>query len=130
MNWNGFVALIIDVNPDYIHSQTNESNRVRMMAGKSPVVPDRSREEYVYHVHHIGQRSDSPFAIIPEYDHTGKSSAKVFHQGTSSDKDLHTPEFERQKESFWRAYIKEYDEAKCFVKIPYLNPKSKRKNGH
>lgn len=124
--WNGRPALIIDVNPEYISSATGICNRDLMKAGKAPVVPHREKEEFVFHIHHVGQRSSSPFAIIPEYDHNGKGLSAVFHQGTPNT-ELHGAEFEAMKMLFWKKYIDEYDKVKEFGKIPYLNPKKHSK---
>lgn len=125
--WEGRPALIIDVNPDYISSKTGKRNRDLMMEGKSPVVPDRNKEEYVFHVHHVGQHQSSPFAIIPEYDHNGKGLSAVFHQG-SPKTNLHGPEFEVLKANFWKNYIKEYDKVGRFAAIPFLNSTRRKDN--
>ena len=126
VSWFGRAALIIDVNPDYISGATGIRNRDLMKAGKAPVVPHRDKEEFVYHVHHVGQHSSSPFAIIPEYDHNGKEFSAYFHQGAPNT-DLHGPEFEAMKINFWKKYLDEYDKAGGFLKIPYLNSKYKNK---
>ena len=123
--WDGRPALIIDVNPDYISQKTGKRNRDLMKEGKAPVVPDRAKEEYVFHIHHVGQHWQSPFAIIPEYDHNGKNYSAYFHP-TKAKEDLHGPEFEAAKKTFWRCYIEKYDEAKSFRAIPYLNSKHNR----
>ena len=75
-----------------------------MLAGKAPHIPDRNKDEYIYHIHHVGQHATSPFAIIPEYDHNGIGLSSVFHQG-SSNSDLHGPEFELMKRTFWKNYV-------------------------
>ena len=123
--WNGRPALIIDVNPDYRSSLTGITNRELMLQGRPPVYPQRNKEEYLFHLHHIGQHSTSPFAIIPEFDHNSKASSSIFHQGIP-DKDLHDSEYEAQKRNFWRTYIEEYDKAEFYTKIPFLNSKHKK----
>lgn len=123
--WDGRPALIIDVNPDYISSKTKKRNRDLMQNGHAPVIPERNKEEFVFHIHHVGQTPVSPFAIIPEYDHNGKGYSSAFHQ-SSPGTDLHTPEFEAQKANFWRSYLEAYDKAGRFLAIPDLNPKHKK----
>lgn len=139
--WLGRHALIIDVNPDYIvpnskvptkikkkyenDPQKQFKNRDLMKEGFAPVVPQKTMDNYRFHIHHIGQKADSPFCIIPEYEHTSKDLSSIFHQGTP-DKNLDRPEFEVQKSSFWRQYILEYDEAGRYNNIPFINHKSKR----
>lgn len=125
VHWDGRACLIIDVNPDYVSSKTGISNRELMLAGKAPVVPDRNKEEFVYHVHHVGQNTSSPFAIIPEYDHNGKGYSAIFHHGAPN-ADLHGPEFEALKINFWRTYVEAYDKAGRFSAIPYENSKHKK----
>ena len=117
--WDGQRALIIDINPDYI-TKAGKQNRDLIKEGKAPHIPDREKDEYVYHIHHIGQHPNSPFAIIPEYDHNGANYSSVFHQVTPKE-NLHTREFEIQKEIFWKTYLEKYDEAGSFSKIEYTN---------
>lgn len=119
---DGKMGLIIDINPDYVSTKTGLSNRQMILNGDAPVVPDPIKEA-PYHIHHVGQHSTSPFAIIPEYDHN--SFDKILHPG-KPDKDLHGPDFELEKNSFWLSYLEAYDEAGVFWKIPYLNPKTGR----
>lgn len=139
--WNGRYALIIDVNPDYIvpdnmiperlkNRYKNEPkkqyrNRDLMAAGFAPVVPNKHKDQYLFHIHHIGQRPESPFCILPAYEHNSKELSSIFHQG-SSGIELHTAEFEAQKSSFWKEYIRQYDAAKEFNKIPYNSPRKTR----
>lgn len=125
--WDGRHALIIDVNPDYISTKTGIRNRDLMAAGKAPVVPQQDKEEFVFHVHHIGQHSSSPFAVLPSFDHNGKEMSAYFHQGTPNT-ELHGPEFEAMKINFWKRFLEEYDRANNrFVEIPYLNPRQRNK---
>lgn len=125
---NGRPILCIDVNPDYINTETGERNRERMKAGKPPCVPSKAKEEYVFHVHHVGQSASvhAPFAIIPMYDHNGRNFSSIFHQGTPVE-NLHGPEFEAEKVNLWKTLLEEYDKVGGkFTAIPYLNPIHKR----
>lgn len=123
--WNGRPALIIDINPEFISSD-GRSNRDLILANKSPVYINPDGEEVPYHVHHVGQKLQSPFAIIPDHDHNGEMYS-YFH-ADQPDGDLHDTNFHLAKCSFWKTYLEEYDAAgKVFWKIPYLNPK-KQKN--
>lgn len=125
VQWETGSALIIDINPDYYSKTEGKTNREIIASGGSPVVP--GNEGYRFHLHHIGQKPESPFAIIPEYDHNCAELYSVFHQGKVSKVDLHDKCYEEQKRLFWKTYIKYYDQCGSFVKIPYLNPKKKRK---
>jgi len=122
--WDGQPALIIDVNPDYI-TKDGERNRDRMKNGDPPHIPDSLKEEFVYDVHHIGQNSSSPFAIIPSYDHNGSNYSSYFHAGKPNT-NLHGLEFDAQRRTFWKNYIRVYDAAGEYKHIEYLNSRRKR----
>lgn len=125
VTWNGRHALIIDVIPEY-KGPDGISNSALMKQGKPPRVPKYDEEGYVYHLHHVGQHSTSPLAVIPEQDHNGPGLSSIFHPGRP-DKELHDAEFEVIKSLFWKTYIEKYEEAGSFKKIKYLNSKAKRK---
>lgn len=122
VEFDGKPALIVDINPDYRSSITGLTNRELMRAGKAPVVPNRDKEEYVFHLHHIGQHTTSPLATIPEYDHNSSEFSSYFHQGKPN-AELHDASFEAEKKNFWRTFLEEYDKAIEFRLIPYKNPK-------
>ncbi|MBE6579286.1 MAG: hypothetical protein E7651_05700 [Ruminococcaceae bacterium] len=126
VRWNGRPCLIIDVNPDYRCTIDNKTNRERMMAGEAPRVPQKNKEDRSFDLHHVGRNAASPFACIPDYDHNGSGFSSIFHQG-SHDKNLHDTVFAGDRKQFWQTYIEEYDKAGRFEKIPYLNPRAKRK---
>ena len=116
--------MIIDVNLDYYCISKDKTNREIISEGGSPVVPNN--ESYVYQIHHIGQKKDSPFAIIPENIHNGKNTYSFFHQGSEPDVDLHTKEFEIEKRLFWRNYVEQFDKYGGFRFVPFLNSKHKK----
>ena len=125
VKWETGSALIIDINPDYYSKTEGKTNREIIASGGAPVVPQN--EGYRFHLHHIGQKPESPFAIIPEHDHNGTEYYSIFHQGKASKENLHDKSYEEQKKLFWETYIKYYDQYGSFQKIPYLNSKHKRK---
>ena len=118
--WNGRGALIIDIKPDYVCKSLNMSNRELIKAGKTPRVP--GNEDVEYNVHHIGERSDSPFAIIPTSDHI--SHYKIFHPVKSEGIDRSN--FAIQKIAFWQKYLIEYDKTGVFRDIPSTSLRRKR----
>lgn len=122
ININGRPCLVIDCNPDYVSAKTGIRNRDLMKQGKPPVVPDRNKEEYTFHLHHVGQSGSpqAPFATIPAYDHNSKALSSALHPRSTSE-DLHGPEFEMQKKNFWRkleSLYNEYDNK--FDRIPNI----------
>ena len=124
VKWECGSAMIIDINPDYFSEADGKTNRQLIADGESPVVP--GSEQYKFHLHHIGQKKDSPLAIIPGYDHNDEKLYSIFHPGKTAKEDLHGKEFEKQKREFWATYMQKIDEYGGFKKIPYLNPKHKR----
>ena len=121
-NKSTMVGLCIDIKPEYYSVKHGKTNRQLIMAGNSPVVPND--EDRIYHLHHIGQREDSPFAILPSDIHLGSETNAIFHLSKSTDKDLHGSEFDEQRKRFWRLYLDAYDKAKGkFNKIPFYNHK-------
>lgn len=122
--WNGKAAMIIDINPEYYCERLQMTNRQLIEAGKAPVVPQN--DTFCYHLHHIGQKMTSPFAIIPEFDHNGKETYLIFHQGSSEAEDIHSKTYEMQKAAFWKTYLEKYDEYKGYLHIPYNNPKNRK----
>ena len=120
--WDGQPGLIVDIVPEYFSEIHGKTNRELILEGKSPVVAGEDDNFFlVWDIHHVGQRIDSPFAMIPSNIHNGAKTSKIFHQGKANDDDLHTKEFEWQKQLFWRNYLEEYDKAGSFSKIPFLN---------
>lgn len=125
---NGKPCLVVDVNPDFISTETGMSNRELMVTGQAPVFPSRDRQEYKWHVHHVGQttKGNFPICVIPEFDHNSSKLSAVFHPGSSAE-ELHTPEFDALRKNFWRGFLAEYDKAEGkFNAIPYLNHKQNR----
>ena len=123
--WNIRSALIIDVNPEYKNRKTGETNRERMLRGDPPYVP--GSETDVFQLHHIGQKPESPFAIIPQSEHNKEGNKAIFHPGKACAVDLHGQEFAEQKAMFWMSYIRLYDEYGSYRNIPFVNSKHKRK---
>lgn len=139
---NGQNVLAVDVNPDYLVPDNMVPDKVRkkykdepskqyrnrdlMAAGCAPVVPNKHKDQFIYHVHHIGQRPESPFCLLPEFQHNSKEYSSIFHQG-SIGVELHTPEFEARKAACWKELLHCYDAANGdFNKIPYNSPRKTR----
>lgn len=125
---NGKPCLVVDVNPDFISTATGQSNRELMAAGQAPVFPSRDRQEFEFHLHHVGQTSKGnfPICVIPRFDHNSPKFSAALHPGSSAE-ELHTPEFDALRKNFWRSFLAEYDKADGkFNAIPYLNHKQDR----
>lgn len=120
--WDGESYLIIDINPDYYCKRLGKTNRELVLSGRSPIVPGSDQD--TFRLHHVGQRRNSPLAIIPDSIHN-KEKYSVFHQG-AVDPNLHDDEFEERKRRFWAKYIELYDQHDSYRGIEYLNSKHKK----
>lgn len=121
VEWNGRSALIIDINPYYYCKHLKKTNRELILSGNSPVVP--GCDDNVFHLHHIGQKVESPFAVLPEAIHNGAETSKIFHQGKATVDDLHDSTFKAECALFWKTYLSEYDKYTKFSHIPFKNSK-------
>ncbi|MBQ3526983.1 MAG: helix-turn-helix domain-containing protein [Clostridia bacterium] len=119
VNWDNKPALIIDINPDYYCKRLGLTNRELINRGKSPVAATEGEPEF--HIHHIGQKEDSPFCIISKDEHSVHTN--TLHDNSSTDwrvaseADLHGPKFAAAKMKFWIKYLEEYDAAGKFSLI-------------
>jgi len=98
---NGRMALTQNIDWDFIGDiEDGRTNAQRVIDGLSPL--DQSGKPY--ELHHIGQMSDSPLAILTNLQH--KSNYSVLHANTGStasniDRNL----FAKQKQDFWKALL-------------------------
>ena len=131
VNWGFRRALIIDIKPNHFVSALGKTNRELIQDGKSPRVPEKDTVEY--HLHHIGQKADSPFAIIPGDIHIKQSN--VFHTSISkgiklgNEEDVHDSQFKAQKKVFWLRYLKEYDKIGTYDDIEHTRLTHKKNHG-
>lgn len=123
VDWYGNIALIIEVDLGYYSEKYKATNRELIIAGESPVVPNL---DVKYDLHHIGQRKDSPLAIIPSNIHNGHETYSIFHSGDSDD-NLHNAAFAIRKQQFWSIYVHLCDEYRRYENIPYVS-ENKRKH--
>lgn len=98
---NGRMALTQNIDWDFIGDiEDGRTNAQRVIDGLAPI--DQSGKPY--ELHHIGQMSDSPLAILTNLQH--KSNYSVLHANTGStasniDRNL----FAKQRQDFWKALL-------------------------
>lgn len=98
---NGRMALTQNIDWDFIGDiEDGRTNAQRVIDGLAPL--DQSGKPY--ELHHIGQMSDSPLAILTNLQH--KSNHSVLHANTGStasniDRNL----FAKQRQDFWKALL-------------------------
>ena len=103
MKVNGKNALVQQIDWDYVGDlEDGRTNAERVMAGLAPL--DKTGKPY--EIHHVGQKQDSPFAILTSDQH--KSNYKTIHKNTGqiiSDIDRNT--FAKEKRNFWMDLLKQ-----------------------
>lgn len=98
---NGRMALTQNIDWDFIGDiEDGRTNAQRVIDGLAPL----DQSEKPYELHHIGQMSDSPLAILTNLQH--KSNYSVLHANTGStasniDRNL----FAKQRQDFWKALL-------------------------
>ena len=98
---NGRMALTQNIDWDFIGNiEDGRTNAQRVIDGLSPL----DQLGMPYELHHIGQMSDSPLAILTNSQH--KSNYSVLHANTGStasniDRNL----FAKQRQDFWKALL-------------------------
>lgn len=111
-------CLIVEIDLDYVHE--GKTNRDIIKSNNSPY---DHLTDTIFHVHHIGQKEDSPFAIIPEKYHIGNHS--VFHQSRSYDVDR-SNNFLHQKRALFNEYLDYIKKYGTFDKIPTVKENNNR----
>ena len=74
-----------------------DTNLQRMLNGKPPLDP----QGLSYEVHHVGQKSDSVFAILTQSEHRGEGNFRALHENLRNSV-INRPEFNREKVEFWK----------------------------
>lgn len=101
---NGKFALTQSIDWDFIgDAKDGKTNAERVLNGLSPLGPDGK----AYELHHIGQATDSPLAILTYTDH--KKNYKIYHANTGSTLgDVnHGANWAKQRQEFWKALLDE-----------------------
>ncbi len=74
-NVNGKTALIRNIDLNYVDEITGKTNLELMQMGKSPLDPTGQK----YELHHIGQKIDSPLAILEKSEHVQNGNNSIWH---------------------------------------------------
>ena len=98
---NGRMALTQNIDWDFIGDiEDGRTNAQRVIDGLSPL--DQSGKPY--ELHHIGQISDSPLAILTNSQH--KRNYSVLHANTgSAASKINRNLFAKQRQDFWKALL-------------------------
>lgn len=96
---NGRVALVQDIDLDYVSELpdgTKVTNLERMQSGFAPIEPATGK---AYQLHHIGQKADGTLAVLTEDQHLGNSTILNI-AGKASEIDRYG--FGNTRKEFWK----------------------------
>ncbi len=98
---NGKTALLRKIDLDFVDDLTGKTNLQLMLEGKAPIDPTGVK----YELHHVGQRTSSPLAILQKSEHTQNGNHKIWHIITEgSENPAKQPGWKKIKSDFWKAY--------------------------
>ena len=99
-NVNGALSLIRDIDLDYI-DESGRTNLQRMVEGLAPLDGDG----IPYELHHLGQTSDSPIAILTRAEHRQGGNHKIWHYDNSnmSDNPSSSAEWNNIRQDYWKS---------------------------
>ena len=101
---NGKTALVRQIDLNYVDELTGKTNLQLMQEGYAPYDPTGQK----YQLHHIGQRNDSPLAILTQAEHTGNGNDTIWHILTEGfDNPAKQPGWTKIKQEFWQNYAKQ-----------------------
>lgn len=104
---NGKVALVQDIDLDYVDDATGLTNRQLMQKGNAPIDSGTGK---AFELHHIGQKKDSPLAILNQDQHRGKGNFTKLHEylkKMGGDTPAKLSGWKKQKEEFWMDMAKQ-----------------------
>lgn len=104
---DGKTALVQNIDLNYIDEATGKTNLELMQGGNAPIDTTTGKP---FELHHIGQKEDSPLAVLNWEQHRGKGNFKALHEflnkvGTENPSSL--PGWTAQKENFWMDMAKQ-----------------------
>lgn len=98
---NGKTALIRKIDLKYVDDLTGKTNLQLMQDGYAPIDPSGKK----YQLHHIGQKSDSPLAILTQDEHMGNGNNSIWHTLTDGfENPSNQSEWLKIREQFWKDY--------------------------
>lgn len=93
---NGKSALVRKIDLKYVDPD-GRTNLERMQMGKPPL----DSNGVAYEVHHIGQKDDSPLAILTQAEHRSAGNNKILHPNRELS-EINRTAFEKTKKEFWK----------------------------
>ncbi len=111
-NINGKTALVRDIDLNYKSELGNKmvTNLERMKEGYPAIDPISGK---AYELHHVGQKIDSPLAILTKSEHMGGGNNSILHDNNiANGNGVHSlisdADWAKQKSDFWKGMYKLY----------------------
>lgn len=101
---NGKKALVQKIDWS-LKDEEGVTNAERVRGGLAPVDADGKS----YELHHVGQKTDSPLAILTYDQHHAKGNYSTLHknEGPGVQSEIGSTEWGRQKKGFWLDYLEQ-----------------------
>lgn len=100
---NGKTALVRKIDLNYVDEATGKTNLQLMKEGYAPLDSTGNK----YQLHHIGQRNDSPLAVLTQAEHIGGGNKSIWHILTDGfDKPAVQPQWNKIRQDFWKDYAR------------------------
>lgn len=100
---NGKTALVRKIDLNYVDELTGKTNLQLMKNGKAPLDPTGKP----YELHHIGQKKDSPLAILTQAEHRQNGNYSIWHTLTKGfENPTNDPSWQTTKRAFWKDYAR------------------------
>lgn len=110
-NVNGKRALVKEFTPEILNYKREVAgqtmtNLEAMKKGYAAIDP---MTEEAFELHHIGQKVDSPLAVLTKKEHTGKINNSILHDSNITNGDgvhskISNTEWAKQRSEFWKAF--------------------------
>ena len=101
---NGKTALVRKIDLNYVDDLTGKTNLQLMQEGLAPYDPTGQK----YQLHHIGQKMDSPLAILTQAEHTGNGNDTIWHILTEGfENPAKQANWSSIKKAFWKNYAQQ-----------------------
>lgn len=84
-----------------LKDEFGRTNKERVLSKLAPIAPDGKSFE----LHHVGQKTDTPLAILMNSEHHAKENFNILHY-VDEGKDITAEAFKKVKEQFWLDYLK------------------------
>ena len=102
------ISLIRDIDLNLFVTEKNKTNRELMLQGCAPYASD-NKDDFII-LHHIGQKSDAPFAELTNAEHTKFGNNKLLHQSDEeswrNDSDTEDA-FLVERQQYWKQRAKQ-----------------------